>query len=134
LILAGPVALGVATRAEYLIASVVRRPRVVTVDFVKAHAGERDALMRYYRANWSRARETVLARGGIAHYRMLISAGTGSRWGVALETTYADSAAFPRAEPVFAPVLRAQGTTLIDGKRRADMAEIVESRTTIVDP
>jgi hypothetical protein len=132
-IFVGLAGLGAALQAERLVASAVRRPQVVTVDFVKAHAGERDALIRYYRANWARARATVLANGGIAHYRMLISADTGSRWDVSLETTYADSAAYSRAEAVFAPVLQAQGTTLIDGKRRSEMAEIVESRTTIID-
>lgn len=107
-------------------------PRVVTLDLVKANPGERDRLVRYYRLNWERARATVLASNQIVGYRMLTGSDTGSRWDVALETEYADSAAYARAEAIFQPVLQAQGRTLVDGKSRAELGTIVESRVTTV--
>ncbi len=134
-----PLTLVAAVTAVALSPSVSRlaqapRPHVVSVDFVKARPGERSRLIRYYQLNWTRARVTVLARGEIVDFRMLVRADTGTRWDVALETTYADSSAYARAEAIFQPVLAAQGVTLVDGKRRADIADIVESRIVTVAP
>jgi hypothetical protein len=57
--------------------------------------------VQFYRLSWARARETVLAKGEIVSYRMLVGADTGSRSDVALQTTFADSAAFARVEEIF---------------------------------
>ncbi len=109
------------------------RPQIVSIDFVKARPGQRALLIRFYQLNWSRARATILAKREIVSYRMLVSADTSSQWDVALETTYQDSASYARREALFKPVLDAQGLTVVEGKRRADLAEIVGSRLMTVD-
>jgi hypothetical protein len=110
-------------------AQTANQSQMVALDFVKAKPGELARLVRYFELNWAVARDTVKAqRGGVVSYRILVTADTSSAWDVMLETVYADSSAYARREEIFAPVLKAKGKVLVDGKDRSAFGDIVGSR------
>jgi hypothetical protein len=101
---------------------------IVAIDLVKAKPGQRERLIRFYQLNWEQRRVEALARGMITGYRLLVSADTGTRWYVMLETTYADSASYAARERNFGALIARSPAQPIDGMMRAALGDIVESR------
>lgn len=101
---------------------------IVAVDLVKAKPGQRERLIRFYQLNWEQRRVEALARGMITGYRLLVSADTGTRWDVMLETTYADIASYAARERNFGALIARNPAQPIDGMMRAALGDIVESR------
>ena len=90
--------------------------------------GERENYRKFLEANWAKARRTVRERGEIRSYHAAFSPDTaGAKARVLLITEYSDAAAYDRREAIFAPVLAAQGRTLIEGKSSREMTEGIES-------
>ena len=98
------------------------------VDVVTVRVGERENYRKFLEANWAKSRRTLRERGEIRSYRAAFSPDTvGAKTRVLLMTEYPDSAAYARREEMFAPVLAAQGRTLIDGRSSREMTERIES-------
>jgi hypothetical protein len=103
---------------------------VTLIDFVKIKNGLTKEAMFYYENNWKMHRDTMLAKGFIKSYKLMVSTSDTTKFDLMLTTEYADSTQFKESEPRWSLVIktnRPNGTALLNDKKPNDFREFVYS-------
>jgi hypothetical protein len=97
------------------------------MDFVKVEGSLHQEALYYYEHNWKAFRDTALARGYIAGYRLLrTQADSAGDFDLILMTEYADSAQFQLREAHFQEIIQAAPPTrLPQGRKPAEFRRLV---------
>lgn len=103
---------------------------ITVIDFVKIKNGLQKEALFYYENNWKMHRDTMLAKGLIKSYKLLVSTSDTTKFHLILSTEYADSTQFNESEPRWNLVIKANrpnGAALLNDKKPSDFREIVYS-------
>jgi hypothetical protein len=100
---------------------------VTTHTYLKASAGNREALARFVESNWFAMDAIAVEQGLFQSYRLLQNAEPEGDWDWIVEVVYSDECGYACVSHEFERIRSAHDTVLVDGKAMPELGSVTRS-------